>query len=281
MPTINFVTNNADTLKYFKPVLAKSVMPEWWKNAKIEMAVNTEFVQTIRACPAMDDWTKSGYYILANRDITILNGDERLKNLDARQWATANDEGNYASPSHPAEQMLNLFEPVGDHGVKDAFKFRNPWNIQTPPGYSVLFLDPFLFTGRAFCVWQGIVDSDRFKNNQDNAQIILYPKTNESFTIKKGTPILQMLPFKRETWTASYQWQDAKTSSENRTRAYHLSNEEYDSMDTWARYGYDVKEEIALEMGPYRREGYWQNKNKMFKEEGPPPECPFHKEEEE
>ena len=100
MPTINFVTNNADTLKYFKPVLAKSVMPEWWKNAKIEMAVNTEFVQTIRACPAMDDWTKSGYYILANRDITILNGDERLKNLDARQWATANDDGNYASVSY-------------------------------------------------------------------------------------------------------------------------------------------------------------------------------------
>ena len=88
-------------------------------------------------------------------------------------------------------------------------------------------------------------------------------------------------PFKRENWTASYQWQDAKTSSENRTRAFHLSNEEYDSMDTWARYGYDEKEEIALEMGPYRREGYWQNKNKMFKEEGPPPECPFHKGEKE
>ena len=54
MPTINFVTNNADTLKYFKPVLAKSVMPEWWKNAKIEMAVNTEFVQTGKAVAGAD-----------------------------------------------------------------------------------------------------------------------------------------------------------------------------------------------------------------------------------
>ena len=171
MPTINFITNNSDTLKYFKPVLAKSVMPEWWKTAKVEMAVSSEVVQTIRACPAMDDWTKSGYYILANRDIHVSSGDERLENGN-RKFFTINDEGNYASPSHPAEQMLNLFQEVGDKYPKDAFKMRNPWNLQTPPGYSVLFLDPFLFTGRAFCVWQGIVDSDRFKNNQDNAQII-------------------------------------------------------------------------------------------------------------
>jgi hypothetical protein len=285
MPTINFVTNNADTLKYFKPVLARSVMPEWWKTAKVEMGIASDFVQTIRACPAMDDWTKSGYYILANRDIQISNGDERIKNTQNRNWGTVNDDGNYASPSHPAEQMLNLFETVEHEGIKDAFKFRNPWNIQTPPGYSVLFLDPFLFTGRAFCVWQGIIDTDRFKNNQDNAQIILYPKVKESFVIKKGTPILQILPFKREQWNASYQWQDAKTAHENRTATSQLSNEEFDSMDTWARRGYDEKELDPLEMGPYRREGYWVNKNRNFKEskegDGPPPECPFHNKEEE
>lgn len=280
MPTINFITNNSDTLKYFKPVLAKSVMPEWWKTAKVEMAVGSEVVQTIRACPAMDDWTKSGYYILANRDIHVSSGDKRLENGN-RKFFTINDEGNYASPSHPAEQMLNLFQEVGDKYPKDAFKMRNPWNLQTPPGYSVLFLDPFLFTGRAFCVWQGIVDSDRFKNNQDNAQIIFYPKTDNSFTIKAGTPLVQMLPFKRENWTASYQWQDAKTSVENRTRSYHSSNEEFDTMDTWARYGYEEKERDGKKMGPYRQEGYWINKNKNFKEDGPPPECPFHNEVEE
>ena len=32
-------------------------------------------------------------------------------------------------------------------------------------------------------------------------------------------------------------------------------------------------------MGPYRNEGYWQEKGQFFSEDNnPPPECPFHKE---
>ena len=34
MPTIEFSTFNEDTLKDSKPVLAKSVKPEWWNNKK-------------------------------------------------------------------------------------------------------------------------------------------------------------------------------------------------------------------------------------------------------
>ena len=81
--------------------------------------------------------------------------------------------------------MGNAFEYMGDDGpVKDAFKMRNPWNIVTPPGYSTLYLDPFLFQNKFFATWQGIIDTDTFNSNMDNAQIIfLLPTCFLTFAI--------------------------------------------------------------------------------------------------
>ena len=66
-----------------------------------------------------------------------------------------------------------------------------PWNIITPPGYSCLYLDPFLFQNKYFATWQGMIDTDAFNVNMDNSQIIFYPKTNNHFTIKEGTPLVK------------------------------------------------------------------------------------------
>ena len=71
MPTIDFTTFNEDSLRDFKPVLAKNLLPDWWKKMKVNQAIRGKFVQTIRACPAMHDWTKSGWYIVSNRDMRV------------------------------------------------------------------------------------------------------------------------------------------------------------------------------------------------------------------
>ena len=39
MPTIDFTTFNERSLRDFKPVLAKSISPNWWKKLKIFQAV--------------------------------------------------------------------------------------------------------------------------------------------------------------------------------------------------------------------------------------------------
>ena len=53
-------------------------------------------------------------------------------------------------------------------------------------GYSTLFLDPFLQANKFFSVWQGIIDTDTFNVNQDNAQMIFYSKVDHNFTIQKA-----------------------------------------------------------------------------------------------
>jgi hypothetical protein len=156
---------------------------------------------------------------------------------------------------------------------------RNAWNVKTPPGYSCFYLDPFLFQNEYFATWQGIIDTDTFNVGMDNAQIIFYPKVDHSFVIKSGTPLVQIIPFKRETWNATYTVKTHKSWTDNRGTG---SSEFEDtptskSMQEWGQL---MEEETVRNFGPYRAKGYWNPKGKMFNEESPPPECPFHQGEE-
>ena len=38
-----------------------------------------------------------------------------------------------------------------------------------------------------------------------------------------------------------------------------------------------TKDDESKKLGPYRKEGYWQEKGQFYDESEPPPECPFHK----
>lgn len=277
MPTIDFIAHNEETIRTFKPVLAKEMQPDWWKKMKVFMDHQGAVTQSIRACPAMDDWLKTGWVIVSQHDIEVINGNE--DGVPDRNFKVKTDvKGKIASPNHPHAQ-LQSFTPWGLAGqTRDAFKLRAPWNIKTPPGYSTLYLDPFLHANKYFSVWQGIIDTDRFRTNQDNAQMIFYPKVDHSFTIPKGTALCQVIPFKRETWTATYQLASTKSWHENKSK--HTQNDDYPTVEEWNLSPKYKHMDEEMKFGPYRNEGYWQEKGKYYKEEGPPPECPFHKVEE-
>ena len=93
MPTIDFHTYDADTVKNFKPVLAKNIVPEWWKDIKVAELNKGQVQQTIRACPAMDDWLKSGWIITANRDIEVINGTNPEDNAESVRVAAFDPSG--------------------------------------------------------------------------------------------------------------------------------------------------------------------------------------------
>lgn len=273
MPTIDFQTYSEDTIKNFKPVLAKSVQPDWWKKAKVAEVVNGTICKTIRSCPAMQDWLSSGYLILANRDIYVKNGVTEFDDGD-KQYQTQDlkiDEiDHYASQTHPTVQFHDAFNYMdkSDAPIKDAFKMTNPWCIKTPPGYSCFYLDPFLFQNDYFATWQGIIDTDRFNVNKDNSQIIFYPKVDHSFVIPKGTPMVQVIPYKREEWVATYQLKSHKSYIENLSE--YTSENENKTMAELSRQGFADELHKA---GPYKRAKVWTPKHKDFKEDVT--ECPF------
>ena len=272
MPTIDFITYNEETLRDFKPILAKDYLPEWWKNQKIH-EVNTGLVgHTIQACPAMDDWLKIGWYIIANKDHEIICGKDYGEDRDI-QFTTDSPD---ASPSHPHSQF-GPFVFLEEHPIKDAFKFKMPWNIILPEGYSMFYFDPFLFQNKWFSVWPGIIDGDGFNKNMDNAQLILYPRQQKSFTIKKGTPICQIIPFRREEWVASYQvrgFNDYITNLSKHTTQHEPIPKNMTMEETEPLL---KRDNVKFKSGGYRRNGLWKPKGKFFTEESPPPECPMHK----
>ena len=272
---IDFHTYDKETLRNFKPVLAKSVSPEWWKKGKVAEVVNGQVNKTIRSCPAMTDWLSSGYLILANRDMLVKNGITD-HDSDSMYYHTEDSETThmekYASQTHPTVQMHDAFNymSTSDAPVKDAFKMSNTWNITTPPGYSCFYLDPFLFQNEYFATWQGIIDTDRFNVNKDNSQIIFYPKVDHSFVIKKGTPIVQIIPFKREEWVATYTVKDHKSYVTNLSERTTEREDGHKTMAELSRTG--LADELH-KAGPYKRGKIWQPKHGNWKEDLT--ECPF------
>jgi len=295
MPTIEFTAYNEKTLKTCKPVLASTVQPEWWKKMKINEIVRGDKQQTIRACPAMQDWLTMGYYLVAEEDVFV-----QIEGKKSHAWSY--QDSKIGSSSHPDTQFGNAFIPEKRDGlpVKDAFKFRNPWNIKTPPGYSTYYLDPFLHQNNFFSVWPGIIDTDKFNLNMDNAQIIFYPKTDKSFIIKKGTPLVQVIPFRREEWSSSVQIKDPKTYIDNLsdiTSPYHerhtvsLHIKYIDKNDKLREQKENPRKSVQaaineanlLEdagLGPYRKIGMHIPKIKLFSKKDNqleiPKECPMH-----
>jgi hypothetical protein len=81
---------------------------------------------------------------------------------------------------------------------KNAGKFHNKWLIKTAPGYSCLFIKPMNRIETRFDIIAGVVDTDTYINTI-NFPFILN-KRDQQFLIKKGEPMVQVIPFKRESW---------------------------------------------------------------------------------
>ena len=89
-------------------------------------------------------------------------------------------------------------------------KFLNPWKIKTPPGYSCLFLPPLNNADERFSIIPAIVDTDTFEMHINFPFIVNGDKFPVLDTqLKKGSPYVQVLPFKRDSWKM-------KIKSENR-----------------------------------------------------------------
>jgi len=106
--------------------------------------------------------------------------------IDARYNITGGHNGGQLLGSHMEDKM--------------SIKFRTPWTVSTPEGYSCYWLDPFMHYNPYFMTWQGIMDTDKWNQVDTNCITILYPKIKGNFIIPKGTPIVQIVPFRREHW---------------------------------------------------------------------------------
>ena len=74
-------------------------------------------------------------------------------------------------------------------------KIVNPWRFETAPGWSTLILPIYWEPNENYTVVPAIVHTDFYHL----ANIVLNITTDSAFGIRQGTPIAQLIPFKRNT----------------------------------------------------------------------------------
>jgi hypothetical protein len=140
--------------------------------------------------PVFDAMT-AGYIIVSPADVYV-NDSEEDKNVPYYQWA---DYGLISF--HPVAQAKN-------HPAKNGYdypKWHNPWGIKSPKGYSTLFVSP-MHQDLPFTILPGIVDTDTYTAPVNFPFVLNDPSWRG--LIPAGTPLAQVIPFKRESWEMEF-----------------------------------------------------------------------------
>jgi hypothetical protein len=143
---------------------------------------------TIKRCMPVFDAISAGYIITLPADVYVsIRNEEQYF-----QWSDFN-----LIQFHPVEQAPN-------HPTRKPYsypKWINYWAIKTPKGYSTLFVQP-MHRESLFTILPGIVDTDEYCAPV-NFPFVINDSKFEGI-IPKGTPIAQVIPFKRESWEMKF-----------------------------------------------------------------------------
>lgn len=211
--TIKFIAERP-VLSQFWPKPIGEKIPNWWKempayggfrgdqpNEK-KINENGEYNGTIKRCVPILDSLSLGYVIFTDQDIYVNiephknEAGEITGSTFRTVWRPGISTGKQLE-GHPFAQAKE--HPLAkQYPNRDIFKFISPWHIITPPGYSTLFMPPMNNPNGYFEALPGVVDTDTYTN------IINFPfvmtESEWEGIIPAGTPVVQVFPFKRESW---------------------------------------------------------------------------------
>jgi hypothetical protein len=89
----------------------------------------------------------------------------------------------------------NIPSPPGYYST--VFKFYSRMRIKTPPGYSTLIVNPMGYYDSVFHALPAIVDTD---GSIVDLSFPVWIKEDFEGIVEKGTPMVQLVPFKRDSW---------------------------------------------------------------------------------
>jgi hypothetical protein len=200
--------SNTSGIDIEQPQPASKFIPDWYKNMESYIDGNKKpdgaggTKATIKKCIPVFDAITAGYIITLPADVYV-----SIKEYETKDSATGNKIENLPikKMQHFEWSSLGL---IGFHPVEQAPehpnlkphaypKWNNPWAIKTPKGYSTLFVQP-MHRESVFTILPGIVDTDIYTAPVNFPMVINDP--NFEGLIPQGTPIAQVIPFKREGW---------------------------------------------------------------------------------
>lgn len=193
-----------------KPQPASKFIPDWYKKADRyvggEKKLNYDTGQFdnlgMKGCiPFLDGFT-TGYIQTTWNEIYIESQDGEVR---------------YSHSSKPVAlgtRDLPSQIPIPDEFHNIEFLWKMQWLAKVPRRYSIIYTHPFNRVDLPFHTLTGVVDADRL-HYEDSANHPFFLKKNFSGIIPVGTPIVMIIPFKREDWSSRYLEYNEKNNCSN------------------------------------------------------------------
>ena len=181
-----------------KPIPASQLVPQWWKdmphytNQEQKMDLNPRPTVTVKRCLSAFDGITSGYIVTLWADILVSYNKETGTTI---KWNPVEDVFDVWGSNQSSTYEI----PKGFGST--VFKYLHGWIIKTPKGYSSQISHPIGYQNLPFRVIPGIVDTDNL-DTLINTPLVF--EEGWEGIIEKGTPIFQILPFKRESWESEF-----------------------------------------------------------------------------
>lgn len=184
-----------------KPMPASSMLPQWWKdmpiyaNGKASIDIDPCPSVTAKRCFPLLDGLTAGYIMPLWADIMV----KQTESGPCIHWLTSDP---VVEAWHP-DQSSTYEIPEGFSNT--VFKYFHGWVIKTPPGYSCLITHPIGYKKMPIHTLSGVIDTDSLDTFANSPFLV---KEGFEGIIEKGTPMFQIIPFKRDNWKSSFKIMD-------------------------------------------------------------------------
>ena len=178
------------------PRPASEYVPQWYKDAKAYLHPSGQQKLTddgsayvsVKKCMPVFDMMTSGYIMTTPYDIYIRQTPDgpyfQWGEMEAVAFQSMNQTQN-----HPYFRDINY-----------AVRILHPWSIKTPKGWSIMVMEPQHHEPGPIICSSGIVDTDKYP--QPFNLFLKLRDPNFEGVIEAGTPLVQIIPFKREEWSS-------------------------------------------------------------------------------
>lgn len=176
-----------------EPQPAIRFAPDWFRNLKPDLGTHDAHGlpgKTAKACLPMTDAFALGYVIPLPYDIQLrippdgVNIQMGWPEHCAFQPIETHMPEQLGAPDPPFNQTMPL-------------KFVNPWRIEVPEGYSVLFQPLVNRPELPYYCFSGLVDCDRFATTVNFP--FIWTGGPGDFTLHAGMPMVQIVPIHRDS----------------------------------------------------------------------------------
>ena len=208
------ITPEDNRLMEMPPYLNTQVsMPSWFRRTKKGQG-------SIRSCAGVNDYLTTGITVPLWTNVYF------RPNFEANMWESRIDQ-----MSPPLRHIsIDGFPfgsteecPVSRNRTLDTMQYpkvTTPWRVETAPGWSCLVLPVHWEPNPDYDVLPAVVHTDYYHV----INIVLNIKTNTDFSIKYGTPMLHIVPFKRSDDVSKITFQDESYFKYVESRGFGFGN---------------------------------------------------------